>query len=383
MSATSLLPLLLLFPIQVSAPAGELTAMQAALQKRLAGMRASQGFPGATAAVALADGRSASVVIGVTREGTETPLTAPARMLAGSTGKLFVAACALQLVEERVLELDAPISTWVVDEPWFTELPNSSDLTLRHLLRHTSGLPEHLQDPRFNEAVLADPGRTWEPAELVGYLHGAPALFPVGEGWSYADTNYVVVGLVMEKVTGEGYYELLRARLLEPLELQDTIPQDRHDLPGLVPGHTGIQNPFGLDSVLFVDDRHALNPQMEYCGGGVMSTSEDLARFAVALFSGDVLEPATLEQMLDGVPASSRIGKDNEYGLGVILGTDQMGAHRGHSGWFPGYVTFVAWYPDHGLAVAAQVNTDDRDYLAGFPGAWAEALASAVIKTRD
>lgn len=113
-----------------------------------------------------------------------------------------------------------------------------------------------------------------------------------------------------------------------------------------------------------------------------MSTSEDLARFAAALFSGRVLEPESLTEMLDGVPASARVGKDFEYGLGVMLGADASGPHHGHTGWFPGYKTKLAWYAEHELAIAIMVNTDVREQVEGFPHDWGARLAAALIAAR-
>ena len=109
-------------------------------------------------------------------------------------------------------------------------------MTLRMLLNHTSGVPEHVWNPEFHEAVVGDPDKEWKPADLLAFIADSDPLFAAGKGWSYADTNYVLVGAVMEQVTGVSWYGLLRERLLRPLKLEATQPSDRRDIPDLANG---------------------------------------------------------------------------------------------------------------------------------------------------
>lgn len=362
----------------------------AGLRASLESLRADHGFPGATAAFEARGGASGAVAVGLADPAAGTPMTPDARMLAGSVGKTFVAAAALQLVGEGALALDAPLAELFLrergdggpPEAWFGRLPNAEALTLRHLLGHTSGLRDHVWEPAFAEFVRTNPGASLAPRELVAFVLDREPLFACGEGFAYADTNYVVAGLALERVTGQGWYELLRERLLGPLELTDTIPQESDDLPGLIPGHTWAANPFGLASPVLVDGRHPMNPALEYCGGGVMSTSPDLARWALALYGGERVVPAELRgEMLEARPAP-RVGPGNAYGLGVIVGRDAHGERWGHSGWYPGYGTALAYWPEHGLVLALQVNTDDPEQRGGFPDRWLEALARDLLAGR-
>jgi D-alanyl-D-alanine carboxypeptidase len=134
------------------------------------------------------------------------------------------------------------------------------------------------------------------------------------------------------------------------------VPSDRPHIAGLSQGYAGPQNFFGgWDTMVGADGRLMFNPQMEWTGGGVATTALDLARWARALYAGDVLDAATRAEMLRGVPA--RLGPNAAYGLGVILRPTPLGASYGHSGFFPGYVTDMMYFPEHRLAVAVQVNT--------------------------
>lgn len=366
-------------PTAASQPAGYPTltveALQPLVQQRLDAFREELGFPGATCAVVMPSGRHIAVATGVSHKASQTPMRPTDLMLAGSVGKTFVAAIVLQLVDEGRLELDAPIARWLDQEPWFARLPNADQITLRMLLNHTSGLPEYFRESELLSAVRAAPDRTWKPEELIGYVLGNQPLFAAGQGWSYADTNYILAGMIIERATGHTYYQELIGRLQRPLRLRDTRPSDRITLPGLVSGYTAAQNLFSVPEEVATDGRCAINPQMEWTGGGVLSTSLDLARWAHELYGGAVLKPETRSQMLTGVPAKP-LGADHAYGLGVIIRPSPRGPVYGHSGWSPGYVTMVGFYANPGLGIAVQVNTD-----TGVSAAALERLLDDVAST--
>jgi D-alanyl-D-alanine carboxypeptidase len=351
--------------------------LESAVRDRLEAARVEHGFPGACAAFVLPDRRLGRVAVGFVDAERESPLTVEHRMLSGSIGKTYVAAVALQLVAEDTLELDARIAAYLDDCAWLDRLPNHDSITVRMLLNHTSGIPEHVLMPEFAEAVLADPDRVWPPEEIVGFVLDEEPLFAAGEGWSYADTNYVLLGVVLERVTRKPWFDLLRTRLLEPLGLAETTPSDRRDLQHLANGFaSGIAFHRGPT---VVDGRYFVNPQFEYCGGGVCSTTADLARWCKALFDGNVIPEALRAQQLDGVEAP-RVG--GRYGLGITVRDTPHGQARGHSGIMPGYLSQMNWYPKLGLAVAVQFNTDDGRRLGASPAAWSDRIAAIVGTAR-
>lgn len=329
-------------------------------------------IPGATLGFVLPDGRSGGAATGVSHKASGRPMEPTDRMFSASIGKTYVSAVMLQLVEEGRVELDKKISHWFGDDEWFGRLPNAPDLTLRMLLNHTTGIPRHIMTPGFQAAVKAQPQRVWRPEELIAYVLDAEPLFPAAQGWSYADTNYILVGMIIERVTRRTYYQELTDRILKPLRLTDTTPADRPDLPGLVSAYTSEENIFGLPVEVATDGRYAINPQLEWTGGGLVTTARDLARWAWLLYGGRVLEEESLEQMVDGVPATHSMIPS--YGLGVIIRTSRHGRAWGHYGWVPGYLSAVAYYPDHHVAVAVQVNTD-----IGVSGSALPDLLDAVV----
>ena len=276
-------------------------------------------------------------------------------MLQGSVGKTYVASVALQLVHEKRLALDDRIEKYLGKERWFARLPNGAEITIRMLINHTSGLVRYEFKEQFTKDLTANPDRVWKPEELIAYVLDTPPPFAAGKGWDYSDTNYIVLGMIIEKVTGSSYYDLAKARLLKPLKLDRTIPSDGRVIPGLIQGYAGPNNPFGGTDEMIVNGKFAINPQFEWCGGGMASTSEDLARWAKAMYEGRAFHPSMLPQMLEGVPA--KLGPEAKYGLGVIIRPTQFGISYGHSGFFPGYITEMIYFPDHKVAIAVQVNT--------------------------
>ncbi len=331
-------------------------------QATLDGLRVEYGFPGATAAYVLPDGSAGVAATGFDDVESQTPMTVRSRMLAASIGKTFVGATVLALAHEGRLDLDAPLSRHLSERPWFTRLPNHASITLRHLLNHTSGLADHVHAPAF----AAEAARTWgdrdnpfPPEKLIGYVLDQPPLFEAGQGWAYSDTGYILLGLVIEAVTGRRYDAEVVARFLRPLALTLTTAADQRDLPGLVAGYTFANNPFGLPPKTTTQPgRLAWHPGMEWTGGGLVSNALDLARWGAALFGGRAMPGPYLDELLQAVPT----GSDTPgvfYGAGVAIDRNSPhGDMLGHGGWIPGYVSSLRHAARHGVTVAFQVNTD-------------------------
>jgi D-alanyl-D-alanine carboxypeptidase len=347
----------------VAVPAGvqDGTDLSARLAATLEDFRARYKFPGATAAIALPDGTVATAATGLADVEFARGMTPETPMLAASIGKTFVAAAVLALESEGLLRQADLLADHLGDRPWFGGLPNAESITIDHLLRHRSGLPDHVHLPEFRVAwtrIAAGEG-AFSPEDLVGFVIGQEPLFEVGTGWAYSDTGYVLLGLLIEAVTGRLYHEVVTERFLAPLALTGTFPSDRRNLPGLAVGYTVPGNPFGLPTRTADADGWLLwNPAVEWTGGGLASTSHDLARWGHLLFGGKALANPYLDRMLDGAP----VAPDTPgilYGAGVAIYADTpRGPVYGHGGWIPGYVSSLRHYADHGITVAFQINTD-------------------------
>jgi len=331
------------------------SALKKELQLKLDEWHKSGKFPGATLGVALPNGESFGLAVGYSDAEAKTAMRPNDRMLAGSTGKTFAASTALQLVKEGKIDLDAKVEKYLGSEPWFARLPNARDITVRQLMNHTSGLVRYEFKDQFTKDLTANPEKVWRPAELVSYLLDEKPPFEAGKGWDYSDTNYIVLGMIIEKVTGKKFYDEANRRVVKPLKLADTIPQDGPRIKGLIQGYAGANNPFGGKDAMITDGKFAINPQFEWTGGGWASTSENLARWAKLMYEGKAFDPSLVPVMLNGVPA--KLGRDAKYGLGVIIRPTAAGLTYGHSGFFPGYLTDMMYFPEQRFAVAVQVNT--------------------------
>ena len=353
-------------------------AVRDTLQHMLDSLHALGRAPGLSAAVALPDGRVLTVTSGVADSTGMVPLTPAHRLLAGSTGKTFFAALALQLAARDSLALDAKIATWLGSEPWFARLPNGPDITVRQLMRHTSGLVRYEFDPEFTADLARDPLRTWTVPEQLAYVLGDAPPFAAGAGWEYSDTNYLVLGLILERITGTPAYDEIRQRFLRPLRLRGMVPSVSPRIAGLANGYGASPDPLGLSGPLLVNGALRVNPQFEWAGGGYAGTPEDLARWAQAWYQGRAFGDAMLAQALDGVPAPM-LGRGARYGLGVIISETPSGVAYGHSGFFPGYLTEMRYYPGTGLAVSVMANTSDGRAIGRGLGGIAHALAERTL----
>lgn len=350
--------------------------------------RTDENFPGATAAFILADGRVFGFSTGLSDVDDEIPMTKDLRMPSGSIGKTYVAAVALELAQRGRLALDAPLESFLGQEPWFSRLPNGQDLTLRVLLTHTGGMIQpYFEDPDFAAELRAlrereGPDRYLSPVELIDSVLDHEPLFEAGKGYHYSDISYILAGLAIEQATGERYYDLLDQLFLDPLDLDFTLAADRRDLPGLAQGYAHESRElFGTPLEVVDNGLLAFHPLGEWTGGGLVNNPQDLARWAQLLYRGEAITGDDLPQLLEigfaPDPARPKAG----YGLGVFV--DRLPDHGpvyGHSGFFPGYNSRVVYFPDFGVAVALQINSD-KSQVSRHTMALAEVVLNAVPRS--
>jgi D-alanyl-D-alanine carboxypeptidase len=350
------------------------------LQARLDSAHRAGRFPGAQVGVALPDGSTIAVAVGFADSAKKEAMTTRHLLLQGSVGKTYASAVAMQLMHEGLFALDDPISKYLGTEPWFGRLPNAQSITIRQLMNHTSGLVRYEFNERFTADLSAAGDRVWKPQELVAYILDTAAPFAAGQGWDYSDTNYIVLGMIMEKVTGKTFYDLARERLLRPAQLSETVPSDSRMIRGLANGYAGPNNPFGGSDAMLVDGRMVINPQFEWTGGGMASSARDLARWGKRLYDGAAFDASMLPKLLDGVP--SRLGQNVKYGLGVIIRETPLGVLYGHSGFFPGYQAEVIYLPQQKAAIAFQVNSSVGGAMGRgmSPGRFAVEVAGIVAE---
>jgi D-alanyl-D-alanine carboxypeptidase len=352
-----------LFTSQVPGSNSTIKDLEKELQLKLDELQQEEGFPGVTLGIVLPDGKEVSLASGFADMEMKKKMKPNDRMFMGSIGKTYVACVALQSMKEKKFSLEDKISRFLGGETWFKRLPNAEDITVKMLLNHSGGLPRYVYKKEFWKKLEESPDKVWKPQELLAFILGDKPLYPAGQGWGYSDTDYIVLGMIIEKVTGNTYYEELKKRVLIPHGLRDTSPSDKRRLRGLVPGYTGRQTSlFELPEKLVKDGVYAINPQFEWTGGGLISHSLDLARFIKLLLEGKIVSKEYLEMMKQ--PVSEESGKPGSvgYGLGLEVWETGYGITYGHRGTMPGYSSITEYVPRYGFSIAMQINAD------GFSG---------------
>ena len=287
------------------------------------------GAPGAVLLVRH-EGRTLRIARGHADAAKRTPLRGGDRFRAGSVTKTFVATVVLQLAREGRLDLRDPVERWLPGA-----VPGGADVTLRHLLNHTSGLFNYSEDPRTFAPYEADPGYRWDPRGLVGIASDHPALFAPGADWSYSNTNFVVLGLVVEAVTGRPLATELRERIFAPAGLRHTTFDDR---PRIAGRHA---RGYVVDAAGRRQDVTDLSPSWAWAAGALVSTADDLARFSRALLGGRLLPPAQLAAMKTIDPVTRKAPGGAGYGLGLLAAPTPCGQAWGHDGQYAGYTSLV------------------------------------------
>jgi D-alanyl-D-alanine carboxypeptidase len=296
-------------------------AREATLQRALDRVVAA-GAPGAVLLVRDGD-RTIRLTAGHARLRPARAMRAGDRFRIGSITKPFVATVALQLVAEGALTLDDPVERWL---PGL--VPGGERITVRQLLNHTSGLFPFGADRAFVAQAFRDPLRDWTPREIVAIAARHRPAFAPGTGWSYSDTNYFVLGLIVERVTGRPLAAELARRILGPLHLRATSLPVEPDIAG-PHAHGYFLRP--------LQDVTIGSPSVQWAAGALVSDAGDVARFFRALLGGRLVRADLLGLMEASVPAP-QLGPGNAYGLGLQRVPDACGALWGHTGASPGYV---------------------------------------------
>ncbi|WP_378730719.1 serine hydrolase domain-containing protein [Nocardia brasiliensis] len=301
---------------------------------------------GATGAIAEVDtgGHRERASSGVAEIGSAAPVPVDGRFRIGSVTKAFAAAVVLQLVAEQRLGLDDSVESVLPGV-----LPYAGRITIRQLLDHTSGVPEYLETlPSPRSAAFLDlRWRTWTDAELVARVADKPLLFEPGTKASYSNTNYLLLGMGIERITGKPFAAAIRDRIVGPLHLTDTT------IPGTDPNISG-PHPHGYLSIApnGLVDITELNPSVMGSAGEIISTTADLNRFFGPLLDGRLLPAPLLQAMRTTVLGS-------KYGLGLITLELSCGVTAyGKDGDAPGYSTWSFGTPQKRITVSLTWGAD-------------------------
>ncbi|WP_329403585.1 serine hydrolase domain-containing protein [Streptomyces melanogenes] len=354
LTVAGLLPLAVA-PAQASPPVGTLAkagedhdyprhelspGLRAKLDKAVRDVMKKAGIPGVQVGLWMPGKGSYVRAFGVADKRTGAPMTDDMRMRIGSVTKTFTATAVLELVDDGKVGLDDPISKY------FKGVPNGHRIAVRDLLDMRSGLFSYSADDAFIKAFLTNPDRPFTPKELLAYAFKHPNQFPPGSKFQYCNTNYILLGLLVEKMTGRSLRDVIEHRILRPSHLDDTLFPKAAEFPR--PHAHGYTNQTLTGKV--TDSTH-WNPSWAWAAGSMISDLHDLKHWAKDLATGTLLSPEAQAERLKvlptGIPGAG-------YGLGIF----NIQGWTGHNGSLPGYETLVLYLPEQKATLVALLNTD-------------------------
>jgi D-alanyl-D-alanine carboxypeptidase len=340
-------------------PAAEATAVDAVGRVIDEAVR-GHVFAGATVGVAVGGRISFIRGYGLADLEQRVPMTDSTVVRIGSVTKQFTAALVLRLVDQGTVSLDDPLAKFVPD------FPRAAEVTVQQLLNHTSGIMSYTH-PKVSGQLRDAARKDWTSKELIARIATLDPVyeFEPGTAWSYSNSGYMLLGAIIEKVSGKTYAEFLKSELLDPLEMTHTKVDE---LAEIVPGRARGYDPSKTASSGF---RNADFISMGAAGpaGAMRSTASDLLKWHLALFGGKVLKPATLALMSspgrlkDGRPSSKGrvppnwVPETTEYGLGLFLGKLDGRATVGHGGAINGFNTWMETFPEERVTIVVLANT--------------------------
>ncbi|MDV7217311.1 serine hydrolase domain-containing protein [Streptomyces prunicolor] len=315
----------------------------ARLDKAIADVRKQAAIPGVAVGLWM-PGKGCYVrATGVADKVTRQPMSTDFYSRIGSETKTFTVTALLQLVDERRIGLDDPISRYVHG------VPNGRHITLRHLAEMRSGLFPYSADADFAHDLLSDPTRSFTPRELLAYGFKHRNTAAPGKVFVYNNSNLVLLGLVIEKVTGHHVADVINRRVLRPAHLDQTLFPDGPNVREFPEPHAhGYTNQTLTGAVA---DSTDWNPSWAWSAGAMISTMHDLRSWAKTVATGELLSPETQKQRLKTLPTGF---PGLTYGLGIF----ETGGWIGHNGSIPGYESVTVYLPALKATLVVLINTD-------------------------
>lgn len=264
-----------------------------------------------------------------------------------SSSKTFVAVAVLQLVEQGQLDLDKAISNYLPQKV-SKNIPYSNEITVRQLLNHTSGVVEYYDDKFHKLTYNRSRSQLWTATEAIELIYNRQPKAKPGKEYEYCDSNYILLEIIVEQITGKPLAEVIRKQILNPLGLKNTFTELRE--PNFKSNVTGYSDG-SKDGILY--SHKDLNEGNGLGDGGLIASASDTAKFLNALLAQKtLLSPEMVEEMLNSTSAE----KDNGYGLGIAHFPTPFGKGIGHSGWAYGFVSLMLYFPDEDITAVVLVN---------------------------
>ena len=286
----------------------------------------------------------------------------------GSITKNMVAALTLKLVEAHLLSLDDPLSKWLPAYPHV-----DSTITIRQLLNHTSGLYMFWENQQIWDDLKKDRAKVWTPEEVLSYIK-APYFTP-GDGWRYSNTNYLLLAMIINRVTGSSLSSEFKQHFWQPLGIDDMFLSQEEVIPPNQAHVYGDNFQFGSGTRDVTFLLRASHESITYGSSGIFTSAASLARWSQALFGGRVLQLQSLKSMLQFVEFNP-VANMRAYGLGVQVYTRSFASGKyaiGHGGGNIGTTTYMVYLPEYQTSIVVMVNA--------FPNHSVDVITKGLIRT--
>jgi D-alanyl-D-alanine carboxypeptidase len=337
-------------------------SIESAISKELDAFGGNRPVPGAVVAV-WAPGKGSFVKgVGDSNIAPKTPMALDDKFRIGSNTKTFVITVLLQLVDEKKLSLDDPLSKFDIG----VKIPNAENITVRQLCQMRSGLLDAYNAPQYDKVDFTVK-TTFTPQQMIATAVANPPLFAPGAKWNYSNTDYLILGLIVETVSHHKIQDEISKRLLVPLALHNTsFPIESPDMP--LPFAHG----FGLDPKKdWIDVTVQLSPTISWAAGAMISDLPDMRKWVKAYVTGTNNGAATQKERLACLPTGA-------YQLAFGLGIGCSNGWYGYTGGIPGYHTGAYYFPEQSATIIALVNAQQEKPAPGVANAIVRDIAQIL-----
>lgn len=304
-------------------------------------------IPGAIAGAWIPGSGSWTKAVGESDVKKSTAEKLDLRFRIGSITKTFVTTVVLQLVDEKKLSLDDKLDKYVKGFKY------GDEITIRQLANNTSGVFAYDDTPGFTETMVHEPQKRWKPEQLVDLARAGQPNFAPGTSWKYSNSNFVLQGVIVEKITGKSLKDEIQTRIVKPLGLKSTFLPVGSELDGPHShGYVVWDGRFGMPATKDLDDVTYWDTSWAWAAGAMVSDMQDLHKWAKALATGQLLSKAAQKERLTWVDIPGAEALDMKYGLGILY----FGGLIGHDGMLWGYNTAMYYYPEEDATIVVMFN---------------------------
>lgn len=317
-----------------------------------------KNIPGAIVGIWYGSGSAWVKAFGKSDIGSGKDMHYSVKFRIGGITQTFLATLLLSYVDDKKINLDEPVAKYL---PF---VPNGEKISVRQLVNNTSGIFDYTEDAGFWPRVFKDPLREWQPMELVNIAFKHEPYFKPGEGWHYSNTNFILLGMIIEKVTSEKLEDSLKFRVIKRLGVENTF----FTTEPFMTGHYA-RGYMSKEGSVVPEDITLLDPSVEWAAGAIVSDLQNMSLWAKAFYRGSFLSDKLREARFDWIDTGEPYCK---YGLGVF----KVGDFIGYKGGMPGYSCTMFYLPEQNVTIIVMLNKfpDDGAAFSIF-----KALAKIVV----